>query len=148
MDFKLCATLLCSLGNNSSICSSLCEQICIENAEVKAAQTIRCWPSLFEGPSSFFIMHDPVRMCNVIIQREKKHQAVKLSFCWLQLRYDTKSCPPYVKIDKKAVCCLWCYQCGIRESCAFISGYIDNQLSGKKKTKQSKAKKQNGGLKG
>lgn len=71
MDFKLYATLPCSLGNNSSICCSLYEEICSDSAEVKALQTIRYRSCLFGGHLSFFIMHDPVRMCNVIVQREK-----------------------------------------------------------------------------
>lgn len=71
MDFKLYPTLPCSLGNNSSICCSLYEEICSDSAEVKALQTIRYRSCLFGGRLSFFIMHDPVRMCNVIVQREK-----------------------------------------------------------------------------
>lgn len=71
MEVKLYATLPCSLGNNSSICCRLCEEICSDSAEVIATQTIRYRSRLFGGHLSFFIMHDSVRMCNVIVQREK-----------------------------------------------------------------------------
>jgi len=50
MDFKLYAPLPCSLGNNSSICCSLCEEICSDTTEVKAPQTIRYRSRLFEAP--------------------------------------------------------------------------------------------------
>lgn len=38
-------------------------------------------------------------------------------------------------------------QCVIKKPCAYISGYIDNQLSGEKKPKQTKAKNRNQELK-